>query len=273
MNAVRRLTSADNPAAMRLKDAVGWNQTALDWKNVLALAPEGCFGIDDGGRLVATTTAVCFGKELAWVGMVITDPDYRGRGLAKRLMEHALDYLRARGVHWIKLDATDMGRPLYQQLGFRDEGAIERWLRPAGRLASGDHRAGKYEADLALDRQAFGADRSALLNVLAGIESASITGLGYAMGRPGSNAAFFGPSVAQSIDAARELARWFVGRHPQENIFWDVLPANAQAVELARELGFAPARKLVRMSLADGNAPPLANRDELVFAAAGFEYG
>ena len=130
MNTVRRLTSADIPAAMRLKDAVGWNQTALDWKNVLALAPEGCFGIDEGGRLAATTTGVCFGKELAWIGMVITDPNYRGRGLAKRLMEHALYHLRGRGVEWIKLDGTDMGRPLYQQLGFRDEGAIERWLRP-----------------------------------------------------------------------------------------------------------------------------------------------
>ena len=273
MSPVRRLTSADIPSAMRLKNAVGWNQTALDWQNVLALAPDGCFGIDAEGTLVATTTAVCFGQKLAWIGMVITDPAYRGRGLAKLLMEHALEYLRARGVAWIKLDATDMGRPLYQRLGFRDECAIERWIRPSGQNDIPGGSVEKFQMDATLDREAFGADRAALLGVLAGIESASIADAGYAMGRSGTQAAFFGPCVARSREAARDLAIWFLERHPAESVYWDMLPANLQAAELARELGFECVRKLVRMSLSDRGAAPLGNHDELVFAAAGFEYG
>jgi carbon-monoxide dehydrogenase large subunit len=42
----------------------------------------------------------------------------------------------------------------------------------------------------------------------------------------------------------------------------------------ARELGFDRGRHLVRMSLPDvRKLPPLRNRDSLVFATAGFEFG
>src|ERR1700694_4643986 len=114
---------------MRLKEAAGWNQTPGDWRNVMTLAPDGCFGMDCDGALRATATAVCYGRELAWIGMVLTDPAFRGRGLARNLMEHALDYLRGRGVGWVKLDATDMGHVLYERLGVRGGSGIERRCR------------------------------------------------------------------------------------------------------------------------------------------------
>jgi GNAT superfamily N-acetyltransferase len=271
---VRLLTPQDIPGAMRLKEAAGWNQTPADWRNVMTLAPDGCFGMESDGALRATATAVCYGRELAWIGMVLTDPAYRGRGLARSLMEHALGYLSSRGVQWVKLDATDMGHALYERLGFRDESAIERWLRPPGPARPTSARPAVFESDEVLDRQAFGADRTALLQLLAGIESASIAGEGFAMGRPGSNAAYFGPCVARSSGPARDLLTWFIERHQDESAYWDILPANAEAVAIAREFGFERVRKLMRMTVEAGkNSPALAKRDELVFATAGFEYG
>src|SRR5437879_10706099 len=165
---------------MRLKEAAGWNQTAADWQRVLGLEPDGCFAIECDGQVRATTTAVCFGKELAWVGMVLTDTQYRGRGFARQLMEHALAHLREKRVAWIKLDATDMGRPLYERLGFREEGTVERWIRPAGVVPQSTGAVGRFDLDTALDRQAFGADRSGLLRGLANVESASSVGMGLA---------------------------------------------------------------------------------------------
>lgn len=269
---VRLLTPSDIPACMRLKDAAGWNQTETDWRNLLALAPDGCFGIDCDGELRATTTAVCFGQELAWIGMVLTQHEYQRRGLARRLMEHALEYLRKRSVAWIKLDATELGVPLYESLGFREEGKIERWIRPKGAAPAHKTSAGRFAPDSDLDREAFGADRSDLLRVLAGIESASIAGMGFAMGRPGSRAAYFGPCVARSPGAARDLVAWFLHRHAQEEIYWDILAANATAI--AQELGFARGRELVRMALSSVKSPAqLQNTDTLVFATAGFEFG
>jgi len=271
---VRLFSAADIPAGMRLKEAAGWNQTAADWERVVALDPDGCFAIECDGQVRATTTAVCFGRELAWVGMVLTDAQYRGRGFARRLMEHTLAHLRGKRMQWIKLDATDMGRPLYERLGFREEGAIERWIRPAGVVPRHSGAVGRLDLDAALDRQAFGADRSSLLRVLAGIESASIAGMGFAMGRPGARAAFFGPCVARSADAARELLAWFLEEHRQESVYWDILPANADAVALAGEFGFEPVRRLARMALAGVEDPPaLRNDDARVYAAAGFEFG
>ncbi|MGB9604498.1 MAG: GNAT family N-acetyltransferase, partial [Bryobacteraceae bacterium] len=83
---IRRLRPEDIPLAMRLKEAAGWNQTEQDWLNLIELEPEGCFALETGGVLASTATVVCYGNELAWIGMVLTAPEYRGRGFARRLM-------------------------------------------------------------------------------------------------------------------------------------------------------------------------------------------
>ena len=272
---IRPLTTADIPGAMRLKEAANWNQTAEDWELVLRLAPRGCFGLEYEGTLAATTTAVCYGRELAWIGMVLTDPALRGRGFARRLMEHAIDYLERNDVEWIKLDATDMGYPLYRKLGFEDECVVERWLRPAGAVP-GTPADGAFSLKewLVADRQAFGADREQLLAALSRGEAVSLPGGGYAMGRPGAKAAYFGPCVARTSGAARALLEWFLIRHAGEPVFWDILPQNSAALELAREFGFERRRELVRM--VRRGAPPardLQHNDSDIFALAGFEYG
>ncbi len=271
---IRPLRQDDVPQAMRLKEAAGWNQTEQDWLNLMELEPEGCFGLEADGKLVSTATAVRYGVELAWIGMVLTDPEYRGRGFARRLMEHALDWLRAKQVRWIKLDATDMGRPLYLRLGFEDEAIVERWAAPARAPSAEPAGILPFELDERLDREAFGADRRSLLVRLAHWEAVSWRGSGYAMGRPGSNAFYFGPCVSRSPEAAARLLEWFLARHAGEPVYWDLLPANRAAVDLARAYGFQPRRRLVRMSLRGvGDWPPPAHNDQLVYGIAGFEFG
>jgi GNAT superfamily N-acetyltransferase len=270
---IRALTAADLAAAMRLKDDAGWNQTEEDWRNVLALAPDGCFGIDVDERLAATATAVCYGSDLAWIGMVLTDAAYRGRGLARALMEHAMKYIEARGIAWTKLDATDMGRPLYLKLGFVDECAVERWRRPPGPLDA--YAGGISTAPLALglDYTAFGADRSALLRTLERYSWVTSEG-GHAFMRPGSRATYLGPCVASGPEEARELILRLLVRHSFEPVFWDLLPGNEAAAAIAREFGFERVRSLVRMARpGTPNARTFEHRDDLAFAIAGFEYG
>jgi GNAT superfamily N-acetyltransferase len=272
MNGLRRLTASDISQALLLKQAAGWNQTREDWLRLLRFEPEGCFGIERDGRLVATTTAICYGRELAWIGMVLTAPEFRGQGMAGSLMRATLDYLEARNIQWIKLDATDMGRNLYQKFGFADECPVERWVRPPG-PAPWRGVAGGFEFDAGLDRQAFGADRSRLLADLATGESGAIAGLGYAMGRPGANATYFGPCVAANSNTARTLLEWFLARHSNEPVCWDVLPANQEAIRLAQQFGFERSRQLSRMAK-QGAASDGATGDACyVFAIGGFELG
>jgi len=81
----RLLFESDIPSAMRLKEAAGWNQTEADWRRLLSLQPEGCFAAVRDGRLVGTTTVTIYG-ELAWIGMVLVDREYRRQGIASGLM-------------------------------------------------------------------------------------------------------------------------------------------------------------------------------------------
>ena len=93
--AVRLLEEADIPAALRLKELARWNQTEKDWRCLLRLEPNGCFCATSAGRIIATTTTISYGRQLAWIGMVLVDPEYRRCGIATRLMHVALDYLRS----------------------------------------------------------------------------------------------------------------------------------------------------------------------------------
>lgn len=49
---------------------------------------------------------------------VWVEPEWRRRGLARRLIGIALDACRARGIRAVVLHASAEGRPLYESLGF-----------------------------------------------------------------------------------------------------------------------------------------------------------
>jgi ribosomal protein S18 acetylase RimI-like enzyme len=276
---IRRMELEDIAAVMRLKQAAGWNQTEQDWANLLALEPEGCWVYETEGQVVGSTTAVCYGQRLAWIGMVLVLPECRGRGYARELMEHALAFLHQRGVRAVRLDATDMGKPLYASLGFQEESSIERWAAVALDKPPAPAPLQPLEnvAEVAtLDRRAFGADRARVLQRLAeGFRDECLQApAGYAMARPGTEAHFLGPCVAQDAATARRLIGTLLGPHGGRNAFWDLLPDNREALRYAQELGFQCKRRLVRMALGDA-AHLGATRGEaaLQFATAGFEYG
>ncbi|TWB54328.1 GNAT family N-acetyltransferase [Nitrospirillum viridazoti] len=69
-----------------------------------------------------------------------THPDQRGRGLAKAMMQAALDRVRATGHQWLSLEVhpeNDAARALYHRLGFRQTSVEEDYYAdgsPAFRL-------------------------------------------------------------------------------------------------------------------------------------------
>lgn len=50
---------------------------------------------------------------------VYTRPEIRRNGLARRLVETALDWCRTNAVSTVILHASDGGRPLYESMGFK----------------------------------------------------------------------------------------------------------------------------------------------------------
>jgi ribosomal protein S18 acetylase RimI-like enzyme len=50
---------------------------------------------------------------------VYTEPEYRRQGIARSLMDAALDWCRANGIASVILHASPDGRSLYESLGFQ----------------------------------------------------------------------------------------------------------------------------------------------------------
>jgi hypothetical protein len=65
------------------------------------------------------------------------------------------------------------------------------------------------------------------------------------------------------------LVTELIDQSPQDSWSWDLLPANRNAVAIASEFGFVRQRCLTRMT----RGRPLHQRDQLVYAIAGFELG
>lgn len=278
---LRLLEMRDLAGAMRLKELARWNQMESDWRRLLRLEPRGCFCASLDGRLVGTTTTTTYGDELAWIGMVLVDPGWRRRGVATRLMRTALDYLKER-VAAVKLDATPEGQPVYERFGFRVESLVERWM---GTARVFDARAATCETFepsmrgelLALDREAFGADRSKLIESLLAdacvapvVASTGGRLTGYALARRGSDAAYVGPLVAFDAKQAATLLDGLLGQLAGQQIYVDLNTNFARGAEVLAARGFVKQRDLVRMAY---GAQSGAASSATVFAIAGPELG
>lgn len=54
----------------------------------------------------------------AYIANIYTKPDYRSKGIARRIMNAILDWCRSEGLWGVALHASPYGRPLYESFGF-----------------------------------------------------------------------------------------------------------------------------------------------------------
>ncbi len=83
----------------------------------------------DGESIVATSGLIFYevppapgymDGRVAYIMNVYTVPEYRKRGLATAMFDRIVGEAIARGYKKITLNATDMGRPVYEKYGFKD---------------------------------------------------------------------------------------------------------------------------------------------------------
>jgi GNAT superfamily N-acetyltransferase len=267
---------SDVPSAMELSAAANWNQTPEDWCRIMQLPTAACRGVAETGKIIATATLLPYGTHLAWIGMVLTRPEYRRQGLARRLMEDVIAIAERRGIHTLKLDATGEGRPLYESLGFVVEKVVERWGRDGGGQIPAQQNTQDRAHSLQLsdelfsfDAEAFGMSRNGLLEVLSTSGKGDATPNGYVLSRHGRTARYLGPCVVGSELEAQELIGAHLEGDESESWYWDLLPANTAAIRCARKFGFTRRRTLWRMRRGE----MMENNDAMVYAIAGFELG
>lgn len=201
--------------AVRLSRQAGWPHRPDDWRLVLALS-EGFAAISGSGEVAGTILLTPYGQDFATINMVIVDESMRGRGLGRRLMDAAME--RA-GDRPLRLVATAEGLPLYERLGFRETGTVVQHQGIAGSIAAPQNTQAATVGDLpaitTLDRQAYGADRSALMSYLSDVGQFAVIhreGQVSAFGaiRPFGRGEVIGPVVAPNLDDAKALVSHFM---------------------------------------------------------------
>jgi ribosomal protein S18 acetylase RimI-like enzyme len=237
---VRRLRPDDLRHCVRLSVDRGWLPEKAKWSLLLEVsevfgidAPDGGDGTEGGdgtgggdGALAGAVVLTRYGADLASVGMMLVAARYGRLGLGRALMEHLL---AEAGDATVTLFATDLGKPLYDKLGFRTirrSAAFTGPFRtdpfrtePAVTAATADNSKMRTRpaaaADIAsiidVDKAAFGADRSRLLRRLPAFAGQLLvleTGrgvAGFAAAWQNHTSTVIGPVVAPDGAAARRL--------------------------------------------------------------------
>jgi GNAT superfamily N-acetyltransferase len=121
MASLGEVEEGTDASAMLEASIVGWLRERLDSPSF------GAFVAELDGRVVGSGGISLYdnppGPGLtareAYVMSMFTEPDARGRGVARAVLEALLDFAReAGGVGRVWLRASEMGRPVYVRAGF-----------------------------------------------------------------------------------------------------------------------------------------------------------
>jgi len=105
----------------------GWRERFVRYFEARTAASEAQYFVAcDGDRVVGTAGAlirdgypsVIHGVRFGYILGVYVDPEFRSLGIAKRLTQDAIAFLRSAGVRNIRLHASKAGRPIYEKIGF-----------------------------------------------------------------------------------------------------------------------------------------------------------
>lgn len=118
----------------QLDDANG-NFTAEDARKIWKTEIEGnkkikYFGAVENGKVISTCYCLIIpnltrlGSSIAFVENVVTDSEYRGQGLGRKVMEMAIEFARENNCYKVILQSASFRKEahqFYKNLGFDDE--------------------------------------------------------------------------------------------------------------------------------------------------------
>ncbi len=280
---IRSLNHDDIGDCISLSASVSWNQTEDDWKQIVVDPHNICLGAESGGRIIGTATAVNYGEKVAWVGMVMVEKTFRGRGISKILLSDLLEKLKS--FKSVKLDATPAGQPLYAKFGFMDECLIYRMMAPGFRGLGARSRLliperitpGIVRGIVDLDDSVFGVGREKLIKSL--IEKSPENSwflkkddmiTGFVLSRSGRDYHQIGPVSALTFEGARVLIFRALEGLDNSPVVVDVPAGQEELIEWLKFNGFENQRHLVRMFL---HTNPFPGQPENQFLICGPEFG
>jgi ribosomal protein S18 acetylase RimI-like enzyme len=196
--------------------------------------------------------------DFTYIGPLGVRPDFQRLGIGFALMERLLAWLDQQGVTRVALDASPMGQSMYERLGFVACDLVDIFQRQSGGLAfqppSGVQHLSLQNLDLitAIDKQAFGTDRSRLLQTL--LDEYPQRGFllkdghGNARGYLIAQEKYIGPWISQKAADAELLLKAALSLSFSTEPVTVVAPVeNSEATVLLHRFGFEKVRVLRHM--------------------------
>lgn len=270
---IRPLRPAELGFAAECPALEDWTTETLDvFEAFFAHDPDGCLIAEETGRLVGICVATPH-ENHGFIGELVVRREARGHGIGPRLLRAAVEYLRHRGVVSIYLDGVAKALPFYELSGFRP---VCGSLRFVGRLKgpalpqpdipkTGPLRPmskSDLPSVLALDREAFGADRGFFLERrlasnpgLSWVAEDDAGIAGFILGQPGKGIVAVGPwVVAERWPRPLDMLGPLVNAADGAPIRLGVLATNTAAVTGIRSLpGMTEQPASLRMVLGPSN--------------------
>ncbi len=277
---LRALTLDDIPAAQRLRELAKWNQIDDDWRHLIGFEPNGCFAAIMDQKVVGTATTTRYTPNagpgsFGWVGMVLVDPEYRRHGIGSTLLKKCIQYLKDCGVETVKLDATPMGKLVYEKLGFVAEYELERWEGVARAFTLDSEMAINSEPGIAIahakpadlpeivdfDAAIFGARRAEVLEAwyrawpercFVARQNGAVKA--YGLARRGTNFQQIGPVVGDQRLSANVLSMMLTELE-DERVVVDAVTSNPWAKQAVEACGLKHQRPFLRMAFGANSSP------------------
>ncbi|MCH6258452.1 GNAT family N-acetyltransferase [Puniceicoccaceae bacterium K14] len=260
----------------------GWNPGVDDADSFWLADPEGFWGVEHRGELIATGSVVSYEDNYGFMGLFIVRPDFRGRGIGARLWSFRRDLLLSRlnrGAS-IGMDGVFEMQDWYSRGGFvfshrnlRMEGVAEsREVSPSIVPLTEC----LFEDVDAYDRYHFGVSRTSFLErwikprngvSLGYLREGKLVGFGVL--RKSESGYKIGPLFADEFEVARELYSGLCSGIAGKKVVLGVPDINENAVRLAELSGLTEVFGCARMYL--GKAPLLPWKN--IYSTTTFELG
>ena len=125
LRAANKLDSSVDMSEVEASSREYYKRALADGTHTAILVMDGDSFVGAGGMSyyeVMPTYHNPSGKK-AYVMNMYTNPNYRRQGIALKTLDMLVKDAKKHGITQISLEATDMGKPLYEKYGFTDMGA------------------------------------------------------------------------------------------------------------------------------------------------------
>ncbi len=281
---LRPMELSDIGSAMKLLNTEGWNQTEKEWKLLIENPENVCMVAESDNKVIGTTTAINYSNQVAWIGMVLVDKEYRGQGVSTSLLTNI--FKRLESCKSVKLDATPEGQQVYKKFDFKDEYIIARMANLSMKSLSSDDDNDKLpepiqlkhiQKIIALDEFVFGANRTRLIEALvreypdkAWLLKRNNRITGFALGREGNKYHQIGPVVASNTNDAKILITKALKKLGNQPIIVDVLCDKEDLFNWLNSIGLIKQRSFIRMYKKENPFPGVIDKKYLI---CGPEFG